>query len=162
MKKWLAGAAMLGALAGGAVVADAAIPDAAGNINACVSRGGAVRIIDTATDACKTAPSSQAETPLSWPSASSDTDTHLDFTGTLQVNDTGSVPANGVGQDEVTCPVEHLLVRGNVFAGVTIDVQTDRLQFDSSTQTWTWQVLYSNSDDIARGTSIVGYCVPVR
>jgi hypothetical protein len=74
MRKFVIGAAAIGLVAtgavAGAVTSVIAQEAGGGDINACVSRGGAIRIV-AAGEACKTSPSSQAETPLSWPSEDS-------------------------------------------------------------------------------------------
>ena len=74
MRKFVIGAAAIGLVAtgaaAGAVTSVIAQQASGGDINACVSRGGAIRIV-AAGETCKTAPSSQAETPLSWPSEDS-------------------------------------------------------------------------------------------
>jgi hypothetical protein len=75
MKNLLVGAVAAGALLGTGAIAGASIPGSNGDITACVSRGGAVRIIDAAVTACKTEPSSQAEQTLTWPSAQPDVPT---------------------------------------------------------------------------------------
>ena len=73
MRKLLIGVAAIGLVATGAVagaVTSVVAQQADTDIHACVARGGAVRIV-AAGESCKTAPSSQAETPLSWPSEDS-------------------------------------------------------------------------------------------
>jgi hypothetical protein len=61
MSKWVASAAMIGAAFGGTTLVSASVPNGDGTVTACVSRGGAVRIIDAVVTACKTDPASQAE-----------------------------------------------------------------------------------------------------
>lgn len=69
MKKWMVAAGIVGILAlGGGMAATAATTQASDEtINACVNRGGAVRIVSDLNQ-CKTKPAAQAETPLSWSS----------------------------------------------------------------------------------------------
>src|SRR5262245_19644926 len=61
VNKWMAGAAIFGAVLGGTSLVSASIPNDGGTVTACISRGGAVRVIDAAVTACKTDPASQAE-----------------------------------------------------------------------------------------------------
>ena len=75
MRKLLFGAAAIGLVATAAVagaVTSVVAQEAGGDITACVSRGGSIRIIASG-EACKTEPASQAETPLSWSSGSAPT-----------------------------------------------------------------------------------------
>src|SRR5262245_1194629 len=64
MSKWMAGAAVIGAVLGGTSLVSASIPNTDDTVTACVSRGGAIRIIDPEITACKTGPASQAEDTL--------------------------------------------------------------------------------------------------
>jgi hypothetical protein len=138
------------------------------DIHACVARGGAVRIV-AAGEPSKTAPSSQVETPLSWPSTDTDTDTgtHLDFAGTVQLGPEERVIQPGTAVTfKMTCGPGALLVRGSLsFVGVLGDARIahDVAEFSFEDQKWIWTVEAVNLSDT--GTAMfkrTGYCVPVQ
>jgi hypothetical protein len=100
--------------------------EAGGDINACVNRGGSIRIIASG-ETCKTEPASQAETPLSWPSESAPTVSFVAGTPSPIVD----VGPSEESAFQSTCPEGSIAIgRDLTYRERTFEVQYDGQQTD--------------------------------